>query len=86
MITTNNARYPARIRFTRRDGSQGVLPTDRGNARRYMLDNLARVREACGRLAESGETEPMRKLFAGCKARVEVERYALGMGKPVWQK
>lgn len=86
MITTNNSKFPAVIKFTRADGHVVVLPTDRGNARRYMLDNLARVREACGRLAESGETEPMRKLFAGCKARVEVERYALGLGKPAWQK
>ena len=86
MITTNNARYPARIRLTRRDGSPIVLTTDRGNARRYMLGNLTLVREVCGRLAESAETDPMHKLFAGCKARVEVDRYALGLGKPVWQQ
>lgn len=86
MITTNNSRYPARIRFTRRDGAQVILPTDRGNARRYMLDNLALVRAICGQFAEVEHEHPMRALFAGCKARVEVTRYAYKLGEAAWNK
>lgn len=86
MITTNNSRFPAKIRFTRRDGAQVILPTDRGNARRYMLDNLALVRAICGQFAEVEHEHPMRAMFAGGKARVEVERYAKRLGKPTWQQ
>jgi hypothetical protein len=83
MITTNNSKFPARIRYTRRDGNQMVITTDRGNARRYMMDNLAEVAERFGMAAKTGH--PMMDLFASCKARVEVFRYAYGMGKAVWE-
>lgn len=86
MITTNNSRYPARIRYTHPNGAELVLETGCGNARRHMIDNLKLIRDIIGYAAQGCESNPMRALFAGCKARVEVTRYAYKLGEAAWNK
>lgn len=74
----------ARITIIRPDGVTLVIHGG-SNARRYAKLHLEGVIQRAGELFEAGIQNPMAKLFARCKGRVEAYRKISGMGPAVWE-
>ena len=74
----------ARITIIRPDGVTLVI---RGgsNAKRYTKRHREAVIQRAGELFEAGIQNPMAKLFARCKGRVEACRKIAGMAPAVWE-
>jgi len=74
----------ARITIIRPDGVTLVIHGG-SNASRYAKRHREAVCERAGSFFSAGMINPMYKLFARCKGRVEAYRKIAGMGPAVWE-
>lgn len=74
----------AYVKIIRQDGAQLWLNAG-SNAKRYAKRHREAVIQRAGELFEAGIQNPMAKLFARCKGRVEAYRKIAGIGPAVWE-
>ena len=74
----------ARITIIRPDGVTLIMHGG-SNSRRYANRHRESVIQRAGELFAAGLGNPMSKLFARCKGRVEAMRKIDGMGPAVWE-